>query len=301
MAKVHILGAGAIGISMAHVLSRQHTITLLTRRDYTSTFSYKVDHEQHTFDTEVINLNKQTPALDSIKDCFICVKAYQLKDAFDAIEPFLSPRANIFITHNGMSDLSAYKQRLKAQQGLFFFSTSMGGLKLNDTTVQATGAGETYLGYCNMCAKQRLDRCFSNFFQTLLPHSRVHKNIELLRWQKLLINIAINPLTAVHQIKNGQLRQPQFSSDILNLLNEACAVAHALNIDISLAQALNSAYQVMMRTQHNSSSMAQDKLHGRKTEIDAICGYIVKQGQYHNITTPYNQSMLEQLHGNKAE
>ncbi|MBQ4846482.1 2-dehydropantoate 2-reductase [Pseudoalteromonas sp. MMG005] len=295
MANIHILGAGAIGLSLANAFSRAHHTTLLVRREYATPFTFYHDQKSHVLPVEHINIYSPTQRSLVISNCFICVKAYQLAHAFYSIFPYLTEQANVFISHNGMTNLNEFKQHLRPKQALFFFSTSMGGLKINDTTVQATGVGETYLGVSNATASERLSYCFSEFFSSLLPHSRIHPDIEQLRWQKLLVNIAINPLSAIHQIRNGQLRQPKYASTILQLLNEACAVARAEKIDVELSEALATAYQVMARTQNNSSSMAQDILNNRKTEVEAICGYIVQRGEHHSIDTPFNRKMLIQL------
>ena len=295
MANLHIVGAGAIGLSLANAFAYDHSVTLLVRRRYTAPFAFSSSQQLHHLPVKHIDLSDPTQNKPLIQHGFICVKSYQLKQAIQSIAPYLAEHANLFISHNGMSDLKEIEQYLGSKQALFFFSTSMGGLKINDTTVKATGAGETYLGACNDIALERLSLSFDQFFCSQIPHSKIHHNIAQLRWQKLLVNIAINPLSAIHQVKNGQLRQPRYASMILQLLNEACVVANADNIDIKLNEALTSAYQVMTGTQHNSSSMAQDILNGRHTEIDAICGYIVKRGAYHGIDSPYNREMLNEL------
>ncbi|KAF7768748.1 2-dehydropantoate 2-reductase [Pseudoalteromonas citrea] len=295
MANLHIVGAGAIGLSLANALAYHHHTTLLVRRGYNTPFSFYNGQKTHSIPVKHINMNALQKDILAIQNCFICVKAYQLQSAFKSVLPYLTAHANVFISHNGMSELNEFEQHLGADQGLFFVSTSMGGLKINDTTVQETGAGETYVGACNKVALERLAHNYSTFFSSHIPHSKTHHNIEQLRWQKLLVNVAINPLSAIHQIKNGQLRQPKYASTILQLLNEACAVARADKVHLELSEALANAYQVMTLTQNNSSSMAQDVFHNRETEIDAICGYITRRGVHHGIHTPYNRSMLEQL------
>jgi 2-dehydropantoate 2-reductase len=295
MADIHVLGAGAIGLSLANAFAYDHSVTLLVRRNYTAPFVFCDEQNRHCLPVDYINLSAPVQNKPLIKHCFVCVKSYQLNDAIQSIIPYLAEHANLFISHNGMSDLNEVKPYLGTTKALFFFSTSMGGLKIDDTTVKATGTGETYLGACNKVAQERLAVCFKQFFSSNIPYSKIHDNIEQLRWQKLLINVAINPLSAIHQIKNGRLRQPRFASAILELVNEACTIANADNVNIKLNEALTSAYQVMTRTQHNLSSMAQDVNNGRLTEIDAICGYIVKRGAHHNIETPYNREMLKLL------
>ncbi|CAM4082209.1 ketopantoate reductase family protein [Pseudoalteromonas byunsanensis] len=293
MTDVHIVGAGAIGLSFAHSLSQRHNVSVITR-----TFpSHKWNISEHQ-ETKPINATPValTPSLSlSITNCFICVKAYQVSQAIADVLPYLSDNANIFISHNGMYDLSEVIKQLTPNQALFFISTARGALKLDNHHVKITGYGDTYIGACNLRAHTMITRVFETFFKGILSECFIHEDITLLRWQKLLVNIAINPLTAIHQIPNGQLRQPKFSATILALLNEACTVANKAGVKIPLSAALDSAYLVMSRTSVNFSSMAQDIKHGRKTEIEAICGYVVTQGQSLNVPTPRNAQILQAL------
>ncbi|TMO55503.1 ketopantoate reductase family protein [Pseudoalteromonas phenolica] len=294
MANVHILGAGAVGLSFAFHLSQYHEITLLTRSKKTDTFYYQENEVVTPIATDIADITSLTPQ-DTISICFICVKAYQLIDAFNAIQPFLAPEAKIIISHNGITDLTELTSQLNSSQSLFFMSTSRGALKPSSNTVVQTGIGATYLGACNTEAENNIDAFYEEVFSKSIAVSAIHKDMALLRWQKLMVNIAINPLTALHQVQNGQLLKPSYATQVINLLNEACFIANKLGIDIALADALNSAYTVMRQTRFNNSSMAQDVKLGRKTEIEAICGYIVSEAKKLGLDTPYNRTMLEQI------
>ncbi|MBD1582071.1 ketopantoate reductase family protein [Pseudoalteromonas sp. S16_S37] len=294
MSKVHILGAGAIGLTFAHALSQQHDVTIISRNENCREWLYT---EQNTsvIRAKTLSIAQAQSTHQKIDNCFVCVKSYQLKQALTDVLPLLSDTANLIISHNGMQDLTTLSEQLGPNQALYFASTAKGALKLSNNHVKATGLGDTFLGACNTPAKSKIEQTYQDFFATLLAPSFIHDDINLLRWQKLAVNIAINPLSAIHQIPNGQLRQPRYASTILALLNETCAVAKCEGVDLPLSQALDSAYQVMTRTQHNFSSMAQDVKLRRKTEIDAICGYIVALGKKHHIATPMNASLLHTI------
>jgi 2-dehydropantoate 2-reductase len=297
MANIHILGAGAVGLSFAFHFSQRHQVTLLTRHKQNDAFYYQENETVTAITANIADVTSLTPQ-DTISICFICVKAYQLIDAFNAVQPFLTPEAKIVISHNGITDLAEITAQLSAEQSLFFMSTSRGALKASSNTVVQTGIGATYLGACNTEAKSNIDTFYEAIFAESISYSAIHDDITLLRWQKLMVNIAINPLTALHQVQNGQLLKPNYASQVMNLLNEACFIAGKLGISITLAQALNSAYTVMRQTRFNNSSMAQDIKLGRKTEIDAICGYIVSEAEKLGVDAPCNRAMLKRIDTN---
>jgi 2-dehydropantoate 2-reductase len=295
MANIHIVGAGAIGLSFAQKLSQRHTVTVIGRHSSINELLYTFDNHTTKINAAYTHGDTNQLASTSISHCFICVKAYQLQQAFSDIQPYLQKDASVFISHNGMQDLNAIKNELQPNQRLYFISTSIGALKLAANHVKATGNGDTFLGACNTLAETHIEQTYHDFFAETFDPSAIHNDITLLRWQKLLVNIAINPLTAIHRVPNGALRKPQFAGTVINLLNEACTVAKFEGVHIPLWQALETAYQVMNRTQHNASSMLQDVTNRRTTEIDAICGYIVMLGKQHHIATPYNQQLLKQV------
>jgi 2-dehydropantoate 2-reductase len=72
------------------------------------------------------------------------------------------------------------------------------------------------------------------------------------------------------------------------LAREAAQVAHTENIDLPFDDPVRAAEEVARKTAANHSSMLQDVLRGARTEIDAICGEIVKAGEKHNLGVPAN-------------
>jgi len=74
------------------------------------------------------------------------------------------------------------------------------------------------------------------------------------------------------------------------LASETAQVAEAEKIHLPFSDPIAAAEEVALKTAANHSSMLQDVLRGAPTEIDAICGEVVKAAQKHNIDTPANWS-----------
>jgi 2-dehydropantoate 2-reductase len=72
------------------------------------------------------------------------------------------------------------------------------------------------------------------------------------------------------------------------LARETVQVAYAEKIKLPFEDAVAAAEEVASKTADNHSSMLQDVLRGAPTEIDAICGAVVKIGQKYGISTPAN-------------
>ncbi len=119
-------------------------------------------------------------------------------------------------------------------------------------------------------------------------------NADSLVWGKLVINAAINPLTALLRVPNGELlERPAARTLMAALAEEAANVAAAQGILLDFPDPVAAAEQVARRTASNHSSMFQDVLRGAPTEIDAICGAIVRAGKATGIPTPVNRVLWQ--------
>lgn len=119
----------------------------------------------------------------------------------------------------------------------------------------------------------------------------VVEDAQSLIWGKLVINAAINPLSAILRVPNGRLLELPTAREMMGeLAREAAQVAGAENVPLPFPDPVAAAEEVARRTSANHSSMLQDVLRGAPTEIDAICGAVVKIGQKHGIETPGNRA-----------
>ena len=298
MTNILIVGDGAIGLLLSHFLSHKNNVHVLTRKPTCNTRFYsRKNAPSDNINARFINLSDlaQQPSYDVI---IFTVKAFQVQDAFSQVKPYLAANSILVVSHNGMGNIEELIPQLNTQQALYFLTTSMAGFKSTQYIVQHTGEGQSVIGGCSKLAAKN-PQFISPLLQAI-PNLKVVNNIEQLRFEKLLVNVAINPLTALHNIKNGQLRAPVFSAMIMSLLYEGCRVANAKGLNIALADALNNAYTVMALTAENYSSMQQDIANNRPTEIMAICGYISEQGKRYNIKTPANNELLAKIQAKKS-
>jgi 2-dehydropantoate 2-reductase len=126
--------------------------------------------------------------------------------------------------------------------------------------------------------------------------AEAHFNVEVvadaksLVWGKLVVNAAINPLTALLRIPNGELlRRPAARVMMKALADETAAVASAQRVRLPFRNPGAAAESVAMKTAANHSSMFQDVRRGAPTEIDAICGAVARVGERNGVPTPVNR------------
>jgi 2-dehydropantoate 2-reductase len=156
-----------------------------------------------------------------------------------------------------------------------------------------TGAGNTQLGAFNQAGK----RCkfLTDVLAHALPEVSWNDIITHALWNKLAINCAINPLSAIHQVKNGQLADSRFQQTLEQITAEVAMVMQAEGIDIQTGKLLQLVYTVIEATAANQSSMQQDIAHQRRSEIDYITGYLCRCAEQHQLAVPANLALYKQI------
>ncbi|KAB0510002.1 2-dehydropantoate 2-reductase, partial [Pseudomonas extremorientalis] len=140
--------------------------------------------------------------------------------------------------------------------------------KPDRNSVSHTGQGQTQLGAFNLKGQQ----CtfLVDVLEHALPTVNWNPKIKTALWTKLAINCAINPLTGLEQIKNGELADQRFSETLNSIIRELTQVMQVEGITCSFDELEASVNKVIHATAQNNSSMKQDMFYKRKTEIDFI-------------------------------
>ena len=114
-------------------------------------------------------------------------------------------------------------------------------------------------------------------------------------WRKALVNAAINPLTAVLGVRNGELLIGETRTRALLLLTEARRAAQAAGFTFSEEEVVADFERVARATAQNRSSMLQDLDRGRPTEIEAISGEILRVASEHGIDIPATRVIVDEV------
>ena len=221
------------------------------------------------------------------------VKAYQVLPVLAQLHAFIKPKHIIVLLHNGMGTIDQVRNAFP-NNPLIAATTSYGAFKPDTNTLIETGLGQTHLGWLgniDSAVKQIIEPILSQ----LLPPSHWHQNISLALWKKLAINAVINPLTAIHNVKNGELADNKYQVSIVGICDEVAKVMSAIGYVIDGSELVENVQQVITATANNYSSMHQDIKFKRHTEMAFINGYVTSKAAELHIEVPYNQRLVEQI------
>lgn len=300
-----IVGTGALATLFAWRLARAgHDITLLgswqlgvnALRERGARLVDASGNEQ-AFPVRVI----EDPAeCRSVKHAIVLVKSWQTERAARQLAHCLPDDGLAVTLQNGLGNLEILEKALGTDR-VASGATTTGATLLGPGLVKPSGDGpisiqeHPRLGPVVTALK-------SGGFEV-----NVVKDAKSLIWGKLVVNSAINPLTALLQVPNGELLERPAARALMHVLAaETAAVASAEKVKLSFSDPAAMVEDVARRTAGNYSSMLQDVRRGAPTEIEAICGAVTRRGQRDGIPTPINDACwrlvqaLTQAHPNIA-
>jgi 2-dehydropantoate 2-reductase len=228
-------------------------------------------------------------ATDNPADCrgaryaLVLVKSWQTERVARQLADCLAEDGLALTLQNGMGN----REHLAGTLGLPRVAlgvTTTGATLLGPGLARAGGEG-----VISVEAHPRL-RPLENALKGAGFNVQVVNDADALVWGKLVINAAINPLTALLRVPNGELLHRPAAHLLMRVLaQEAAAVATAQGIRLPFEDAVRAAEDVARKTASNHSSMFQDMRRGAPTEIDAICGAIAQTGEKLGVATPVNR------------
>lgn len=221
----------------------------------------------------------------------ILVKSMQTQRAAQQAKQLWSSKTHGVVTlQNGLGNWEKLREYFTEEQCVVGVTTQ-GAKIISPGVVEDTGHGEITL------AKTQATTAYNlvSLLQKCNWQVQLTDNIDALLWKKLAINAGINPLTAILQQKNGYLIENTMAQKIMNLLaKEVVSVATAQGITLDLPEGIEKCmHDVAKQTAENNSSMLCDRLRNSPTEIDAICGEVIRRGREHNVPTPANQLVYD--------
>lgn len=117
-------------------------------------------------------------------------------------------------------------------------------------------------------------------------------------WWKFMVNVGINQASAVLDAPYGAFQGPGDARALMSaLIDEVVLVAQAEGVDLGAADVATWHQVLAGQPADGRTSMHQDVLAGRATEVDSFGGRVVALGERHGIPTPFNQAMVRILRG----
>lgn len=292
--KIVIIGPGAMGCLFAGLLGEaNHDVWILDKScERAEKIAQNGIHLEGIGGKRQVDV-KATDKADEIDIAdlvFVWVKAYATHQAIKSAEAIIGENTQVISLQNGLGNVEAILEYVNVDN-VIVGTTAHGATLLDVGKVKHAGIGTTTIGRINGAIRQELKE-IANLLSHAKIETQISEDIESVIWTKLVINAAINPLTGITQLKNGQLLEfPDTRMLIEKITDEAQSVADKAGISLTYSDINKQVRKVCRATAANISSMLQDVLHHRRTEIDAINGAIVKKAEELGMSAPVNETL----------
>ncbi|CAI8873046.1 2-dehydropantoate 2-reductase [Pseudomonas sp. IT-196MI5] len=288
----HVLGAGSLGTLWATRLARAGAPVRLVLRDTARLQAYEaaggltlVEHgEAQRYAVPAETADSTQP----INRLLVACKAYDTESAVARLAPRLAPGAELILLQNGLGSQDAVAAQVPQARCIYASSTE-GAYRAGDWRVVFAGHGFTWLGD----ASHPIAPIWLDDLSTAgIPHEWSTEILTRL-WRKLALNCAINPLTVLHDCRNGGLQQHHcevatLCGELVELLERCGQPAAAENLQLEVERVIHA-------TAANYSSMHQDVTSRRRTEISYLLGYACKVAGRHQLNLPHLNQLESRL------
>lgn len=300
--KIGIMGAGAIGSVIGGMLARNgHKVTLVGRRPHIEEIRKNGLQISGIWGEHTIrDLNAVTEAPHEYQDIvIITVKSFDTASAARKALPMVGTNSIIVPVQNGLGNIETLT-------GIFEKEKIIGGMAIFGAILTEPGnvtvtviASETLVGELDGTLASRVKDIVTMFNSAGIP-SKASDNIMRDIWHKAFYNIALNPLSAIFQVSYGQIADNTHTRWLAKqMIIEAFEVAKAKGQYMGI-NTPEEYMEILWKhklppTREHRSSMLQDILRGKKTEIDFINGAIVRMGEEYGIGTPFNSAVVRMV------
>ena len=295
-----VFGAGSLGSLVGGLLAREHPVTLVGRDPHVTAV------RESGLQVRGVDAGPNGRSADDADESSVAVAPAATTDGTDLRADLAVVTVKAFDTEAAARDLAGgeFDAVLSLQNGMGNEATlaehldcpvlagtaTYGAILLDPGVVECTGVGEVVLGAHDGGSSEHAERV-GDAFRAGGIETTVAEDMPRRLWEKLAVNAGINATTALARADNGALQTGAARTVAADAARETARVARAEGVPLADEQAVAAVEAVASATAANVSSMRQDVEGGRRTEVDAINGYVVARGREHECATPVNRTL----------
>ncbi len=282
---IAVMGAGAVGCYYGAMLAAAgHQVILIGRPSFVEavTVNGLILEKEGTRSSVQVEASSDPSAVSSARVVLICVKSGDTEQAGRDVAPHLHPAARVLSLQNGISNAETLKLILGRQ--VMPVVVYVASRIIEPGIVRHEGHG-------NLELSGQGANDIAAMLNAAGIETRVSEDVLTSLWTKLVINCAINPLSALTQSPYGTLAAIEGILPLMeDIAREAIAVAQAEGIFVPTS-VLETIRTIPITMSGQYSSTAQDLALGKPTEIELLNGEVVKRASRLGIAVPINRTL----------
>jgi len=288
--KVLLCGLGAVGLTYACKLKDICELKILADesriKKYTTTLP--------ELNNKKITLNYISPNENWTPDLIvIATKSSGLDSAIEYINNFVSSKTIIISLINGISSENKIAEKYGRDKILHSYFIGHSAVREGNKVTQ-DGVGKIVFGspYDENIKKVKI---LAEFFEKNNIDYETPDDIIYSSWLKFTLNIFSNQASAIMNLTFGDMKKEAFRPFAKKIASEVSLIAKKEGVKNAEDLVMDSIKALSGMVDSGQTSMLQDILAKRKTEVDIFAGEIIRLGIKHKILTPYNQVMYDMI------
>jgi 2-dehydropantoate 2-reductase len=291
--RVAVVGAGAVGGYFGGMLARAGVPVALIGRpafvdavNRSGLFLDSIHFQETVHPRASANLSAAADA-DVV---LFCVKSTDTVSTSKELAPVLSSRAVVVSLQNGVNNADEIRAAsgIDALPAVVYVAASVPVAG----RVRHLGRGDLVLG-----KHDARSAAIANLFDSAGIACRLSEDIEGELWTKLIWNCALNAVSALGNVTYGEIIASDEAKQVVEaVVYETLNVARAKGIHPPGLEdphaALAGSFKIAEQMSGTRSSTAQDMARGKRTEIDALNGYVAHLGAKLGVPTPVNHTLF---------
>jgi 2-dehydropantoate 2-reductase len=229
----------------------------------------------------------------------ICVNTYNTPDAARAAGVVLKESGYALTLQNGVGNVEILTEVLGAGRVVAGLSFHSGDLKAPGW-VTHTNQGPTYLGELDRSQSPRL-AAIADLFARAGLEPVLEPDIMVTIWSKFVHNCGINAICAITNLRPGHIREVKELDEFQSrIIEETVALVGAKGVILPDADPLQTIKAYCAKKFHRVS-MLQHLERGRRTEIDALNGYVARESRRLGLAAPNSEALMMRVKGRERQ
>ncbi|MDJ0105245.1 2-dehydropantoate 2-reductase [Rhodococcus erythropolis] len=291
---IAIIGAGAIGLSLASAFARTgHPITVCGGRNSFGRIEITENGISETW--PVRHVTDPAEIVEPVT-AIVAVKAHHTDAVADWLRAVDHSESTVLVAQNGveLSDrIAPYIAAAQIVPSVVYLN------------VERTAPGRAVLrrvGDVDLALPDdEVGAALAADLRAGLMRTSTEADLKTVAWSKLLTNITANPLTALTGRRADVMRDPEIGNIARQIMAEAVVVGRADGAALTDQHAERAMRWLQSVPEGSTTSMRQDRLAGRPLEFDALTGAVVRTAERHGIDVPVNRFVLALVAAIQAE
>ncbi|MDO5521009.1 MAG: 2-dehydropantoate 2-reductase [bacterium] len=302
--KVSIIGMGALGMMYGSFITEHAEEAIAKKKFNNITVDFVLDEQRYERNKgKEITCNGKKKAVTMTKaseatPCdllIVATKATGLEAALATMENCVDDHTTIISVLNGITSEEILGERFGKEKIIYTVAQGMDAMKFGNQ-LNYSNMGKLCIGIVDPKLEDRLQQV-EEFFDAIQMSYVEEKDILYRMWSKFMLNVGVNQTCMVYNTNyKGVLTTPSEENRMLiAAMREVVAVANAEGI--GLTEKDLSEYVRIIGTLNPTSvpSMAQDRINGKRSEVESFAGTVRRLARKHDIYVPANDYLYERI------